>query len=133
MREAAHSKEERKVCDEIRHPRAEADGNQVTGRPSRQAETTPYYGPVGLCVDCIGQFIQFQAELLAGKHPEDTDPPEINIGVTLAPSWQMKTIGGQTIMACVAVPACMDHLNAKPTTPLEKAVLGGHLLPGTPN
>jgi hypothetical protein len=85
------------------------------------------------CLDCIGEVLSHQAQVSMGNIPEGTPEPEPEFAITLAPSWQMKSVMGQQILACVAVPACMRHLTATVVSPVEKAVMGGKLLPGRSN
>jgi len=39
-------------------------------------------------------------------------------------------MSGQMIVACVALPTCLDHLGVREDSPLERATKGGLLLGG---
>ena len=83
------------------------------------------------CLDCVAQYKSFLANQNLGNTPEDYPAPVIKDAVTLVPAWQQQVFGGQIVMACVAVPTCMDHIQVSEMTAEQKAVLGGRLLQGT--
>jgi hypothetical protein len=59
--------------------------------------------------------------------PEDQRPP-INDAVTFAPAWQSNIHMGQTLIACIALPSCMDHLESREKSAEERATEGGIIL-----
>ena len=83
------------------------------------------------CLDCVAQYKKFLADQILAKVREGFPPPEINDAVTLVPAWQQQVFGGQIVMACVAVPTCLDHIQVIEMSAEQKAVLGGRLLQGT--
>lgn len=85
------------------------------------------------CLDCVGEMLYWMKNHPAGQVEENDPVPQPADAVTLAPSWQMKTVMGQQIMACVAVPACYRHLGVEKASALDQAVMGGKLLHGLAN
>lgn len=80
------------------------------------------------CLSCVGEFMM--ASRKAQANGEVPELPEIRDAITMAPSWQTKTTMGQMVMACVAVPTCMQHLGAQEKSALEKAADNGLFLGG---
>ena len=86
------------------------------------------------CLACIEAYATFLDAQAKGKVPPDQASPEIQDAITHAPSWQTHSIMGQMVMACVALPSCMDHLVPHHKTAQEKMALsGGLLVPGAGN
>jgi hypothetical protein len=79
-----------------------------------------------LCLPCISEWIK--AECPGG--PDGEEFSKISESITLAPSWETKTMMGQMVMACVMVPTCLGHLGVKEKTPQEKAMESGLFLGG---
>lgn len=77
------------------------------------------------CLDCIARHMEWRKKQATGSEELE---PVINDAVTLAPSWQSTTIAAQVIFACVALPACMEHLTPTELSAQEKAIKSG-LLP----
>lgn len=77
------------------------------------------------CLACVSE------HLAARQKMPDQDPPVIQDAITWAPSWQTKTMGGNVMMACVAVPSCLDHLSNEEKSPQQRAMEGGILLGGS--
>jgi hypothetical protein len=49
----------------------------------------------------------------------------------MVPSWQQTMLGpGQLVLACIALPICINHIAFKEQTPQEKAARSGLALPG---
>jgi hypothetical protein len=67
---------------------------------------------------------------MAGMEPENMAPPVINDAICLVPVWQQMQVGQNMVMGCVAIPACMEHIEVKEMSPIEKAVQGGRIIPG---
>ncbi len=80
------------------------------------------------CLQCVGEHKNFLAQQALAKVAEGSPPPLIEDAITLVPTWQQQMIGGQIILSCVAIPACMRHIEVHEQTPEEKAVAGGRLL-----
>jgi len=100
------------------------------GEPLQALELAGHSCFIPKCVDCIGELLAWQKAHPMGQMPGDPPAPEVGDAVTFAPAWQIKTMMGQQIMACIAVPACMRHLGVTENSPIEQAVLGGKLIPG---
>jgi len=74
------------------------------------------------CIHCIERYIRL---------PESEKTPvaweEVQDSVTMAPSWQQMDLGmGQLVMACVALPVCLDHIRVDNPQPLASS--GGLVL-----
>lgn len=82
------------------------------------------------CLACCGELMVFQARQLRGEIPDDAVPPRVNEAQTWAPNWQQTVVGMQQMLACIAVPTCMAHLEAKEMSPADRAVVGGKIIPG---
>jgi len=82
------------------------------------------------CLPCISRLRDFQNKQELNQIPQDVEEPEVASAVTLVPTWQQQVIGGQIVMACVTVPACMEHIEVRQPTAEERAVQGGRLLQG---
>src|SRR5579864_5091207 len=89
---------------------------------------TPMPG-LGACLECIAVYKVHvnNLENVANEVP----PPAINYAVSSAPAWQSQQIAGQTLFACVAVPACMGHLGVTEPTVQQRAARSGLFVPGT--
>lgn len=81
-----------------------------------------------LCLTCTGEAVLARIKQARG---EDVEVPIPNEAWTLAPAWQQQIIGGQMVMACVALPTCDKHLQVAELSPADQAVRGGRLLQGT--
>ena len=79
---------------------------------------------VNKCLPCLSEYLEQR------KRMPDSPRLSVNDAITWAPSWQMQTIQGQLIFACVAVPVCHEHLETKEKSAQERAVEGGILLGG---
>lgn len=85
-------------------------------------------GPLGLCLDCIGNYKMTLARYEDGSQEQ---LPQVNNAVTLCPSWQNTSIMGQMVMACVAVPTCAEHIGVTPKSPRQRAAESGLIVPGS--
>ena len=80
------------------------------------------------CVHCIIEFLSL---------PEDDEGRvsgeaalKIKEADTLVPSWEKTMVGpGQMVVACVAVPVCMGHINVKPNDAPPMVSKSGLALP----
>jgi hypothetical protein len=77
------------------------------------------------CLQCIGE----HNEAVKKGYPKESLPP-INDAITLAPSWVSQMLMGQMAMTCVAIPACMDHLETKEKSAVERAAGSGLIIGG---
>ena len=78
------------------------------------------------CLQCAGEFKLASKKAKNGSTPE---LPEIRDAVTWAPSWQTTEVGPQTVIGCVAIPTCLEHLGASEKSPADRLAAMG-LLPG---
>jgi hypothetical protein len=87
---------------------------------------------VGLCLSCIAEYQMALQDKEAGVLHNGQEPviPAINFAVTMAPSWQQTQMMGQIVMACVAVPSCMGHLNTEKKSPIQRATASGLAIGG---
>ena len=85
------------------------------------------------CLQCVAAHKHFVAQQKLGNIPEEFPEPPIADAITLVANWQQQQIMGQMIMACVAIPACEDHIEVQEQTAEEKAIAGGRLLQGRIN
>lgn len=85
---------------------------------------------LGKCLSCVGINKTFLARQAAGIEPDNVAPPVIQDAVTLAPAWQQMQAGMNTVIGCVALPTCLDHVDVKEMSAVERAVQGGRVLPG---
>jgi hypothetical protein len=79
------------------------------------------------CLQCVGEYLLARDDREAGVLHDGAEPviPEIRSAVTLAPSWQQTEVLGQLIMACVALPSCLEHLQTKKESTVERATRSG--------
>ena len=93
--------------------------------------STPSYP---MCLSCISEYVLARNKWIEGGQPDGQEPVYadlVNPAVTEAPSWQQQAVGGQMIMACVAVPSCMKHLGVREKTAMERAAGSGLMVPGS--
>lgn len=83
------------------------------------------------CSDCVAIVLNHRAKVNLGEIAPESEEPPMNDAVTMAPSWQTRMVHGNMMMACVALPSCLDHLEVSGLTPEQRATLGGYVLPGT--
>jgi hypothetical protein len=83
------------------------------------------------CLECIGNFL-----ILSDEEREEilTSPNEfdnrVKDAVTLVPSWQQNMpVPGQLVVACTAVPSCMDHIKVAKPSPQQIASRSGLVVP----
>lgn len=84
---------------------------------------------LGKCLGCLSEYFAYQVMQKKGQVPAGTGEPVVEDAITMAPQWQSKTIMGQMIMACVAVPTCYRHLVDVEATAEEKAIMNGKIIP----
>lgn len=82
------------------------------------------------CLQCVAGHKHFVAQQKLGNIPAEFAEPMIKDALTLVGNWQQQQIMGQMIMACVAIPACEEHIEVQEQSAEEKAVMGGRLLQG---
>jgi len=70
------------------------------------------------CLQCIGEA---QVDKSDAAH-------EIRDAITLAPMWVTQAAGMNMVMACVAVPTCLEHIQTAEKTPQQRAMEGGIIL-----
>ena len=80
------------------------------------------------CLPCISQMRQHRQQVELGQIPADTPEPFVKEAITLVPTWQQQIVGNQMVVACVTVPACMEHIEVREPSAEEKAIQGGRLL-----
>lgn len=85
------------------------------------------------CFVCVANKRMYFVKEKNGTNPPGTTEPIVQEAVTWAPSWQQQQIGMQAIMACVSLPTCYDHVEVRELSALDKAMMGGKILPGTIN
>jgi hypothetical protein len=86
------------------------------------------------CLACYEELANFLGAQEEGKIPDDAERPVPEDAVTFAPAWQTKTIMGQMVMACIALPSCERHLVPQKRSAVEQSVMrGGVLIPGAGN
>jgi hypothetical protein len=83
------------------------------------------------CLQCVAVHKKFLADQNLGKIPEQFPAPVISDAITLVASWQQQVMAGQIVMACVTIPACMEHIEVEEMSAEQKSVMGGRLLQGT--
>lgn len=83
------------------------------------------------CMQCSAEWKMYVVKKTNGTLAADTPVPEIRAAYTWAPAWQQQQIGGQLVMACIPLPTCLEHLAVSELSSLDRAIMGGKLLPGT--
>jgi hypothetical protein len=85
------------------------------------------------CLMCVSEYLVLSEDEKIRIQADDQFDAVVQDAVTLAPSWQEHSIGGQPLVACIAVPACMGHLGIKKDSIQELASRSGLALPGINN
>jgi hypothetical protein len=67
------------------------------------------------------------AEALGDTYEQPPDPRD---AITWLPAWQQQQVGQQMVMACVALPSCMEHIKINKPSPQQYAMRSGLALPG---
>lgn len=85
------------------------------------------------CLTCIGEYQMAKKDKEAGILHDGEVPiiPEVNVAVTLAPTWQQTQVMGQMVMACVTVPTCLTHLSTEKKSAIERATASGLAIGGS--
>jgi hypothetical protein len=83
------------------------------------------------CLNCVAVHKKFVSDQTIGSIPEEFPEPVVNDAITYAPSWQQQVVAGTLVMACIAIPVCVDHVEVAEMTAEQRAVQGGRLLQGT--
>ena len=99
--------------------------------PSPMAELVSVPQQKTSCLSCIGNWMQRQKDIREGVliDGEPPEPYEIQEAITWAPSWQTQNIMGQVVVACVALPSCMNCLSPEEKSAAERATRSGLALP----
>jgi hypothetical protein len=84
------------------------------------------------CASCVGKWVRTKADIDNDVLHNGQVPilPPVNDAVTWLPTWESTTIQGQLVMACVALPSCLDCCTIKNESPIERATKSGLALGG---
>lgn len=84
------------------------------------------------CYACVSEHKLYVIKKENGTIPEGAVEPDVLEADTWVPIWQQKQVGPQMVMACVTVPICEEkHLQVSEMSALDKAMMGGKILPGS--
>lgn len=112
------------------------DQNGITpGQGEQELIPIVSFGTTGyLCFQCIADFKALNSDATEEDMMAGFGTPDAHVysAITLVPSWQQKQMGPSLIVSVIAVPICFAHIAAREQTPEERAIAGGHILPGSP-
>lgn len=86
-----------------------------------------------MCLSCVSEYVLARNKWIESGQPDGQEPSysdSVRPAITNAAAWQQQVVGGQMIMACVALPTCMQHLGVREKTAMERAAGSGLMVPG---
>lgn len=84
------------------------------------------------CYMCVAEHKMYIIKKENGTLPEDMEEPIVEDADTWVPSWQQQIVQNQMVMACVPLPTCeRKHLEVHELSSIDKALMGGKILPGS--